>query len=270
MGRYLLCTKEADTPYEVEELDLRVYSIEELAYLIYHDLPLLPDEFIDEKLLTFIEKELEMPEISGKIRRFYDSPADFDAAVTMLLSETGYYTESEMNEFRDRVVERRKKNGPERLCGRADILYEKKRYNSAIRLYRTLLKGPRDGRMGSAFYTDVMEKLANCFGRLSEFDKALDVLEDIVSENGSLRVMKKMYDTCILAGREPGGEVYRKVPEETLKAWQMDYWNRETQARQKADEDPRMQIFFKDTDEAQAALAEYTENAKDAFRGMLE
>ncbi len=70
MGRYLLCTKEADTPYEVEELDLRVYSIEELAYLIYHDLPLLPDEFIDEKLLTFIEKELEMPEISGKIRRF--------------------------------------------------------------------------------------------------------------------------------------------------------------------------------------------------------
>ena len=50
MGRYLLCTKEADSPYEVEELDLRIYSIEELAYLIYYDLDVLPDDFIDERL----------------------------------------------------------------------------------------------------------------------------------------------------------------------------------------------------------------------------
>ena len=36
MGRYILCGKEADLPYEVDELDIRIYTIEELCYYIYN------------------------------------------------------------------------------------------------------------------------------------------------------------------------------------------------------------------------------------------
>ena len=54
MGRYILGGKEARLPYEVEELNLRLYTIEELCYYIYNNLPLIGDDFIDERLLSFL------------------------------------------------------------------------------------------------------------------------------------------------------------------------------------------------------------------------
>lgn len=270
MGRYLLCTKEADSPYEVEELDLRIYTIEELAYLIYHDLAVLPDDFIDERLLTFIEKELNMPEISGKIRRFYTSPQDFDATVIMLLSEVSFFSEQEINEFRDRVVRRRRKSAPERLAMRADGLMDRKRFNSAIRMYRSLLSGPRDGRMNEQFYIDLMQKCAACFSRLCEFDNAKEMLLQVYKETGSPDVLKKLYDICILSGQDPQDDVFRKADPELLSRWQADYWEREAKARIKVDEHPAMQLFLKNPDQIKETLENYIEETKDAFRGMLE
>ena len=270
MGRYLLCTKEADSPYEVEELDLRIYSIEELAYLIYYDLDVLPDDFIDERLLTFIEKELKMPEVSGKIRRFYTSPQDFDATVIMLFSEVSFFTEQEINEFRDRIVRRRRKSAAERLVMRSDALAKRKRYNSAIRLYRSLLSGPRDGRMNEQFYTNIMMKCAACFGRLCEFDNALEMLFQVYKETGSPEVLKKLYDICILSGQEPDDTVFRRADPNLLAKWQSDYWEREAKARMQVDEHPAMQLFLKSPDHIKESLEAYTEETKDAFRGMLE
>ena len=67
MGRYLLCGKEAELPFEIEELDLRIYTIEELCYYIYNNLMLIGDDFIGDRLIDFIRNGLSMPEIADKI-----------------------------------------------------------------------------------------------------------------------------------------------------------------------------------------------------------
>ena len=61
MGQYLLCQKTAQMPYEIEEMGLHIYSAEELCYYIYHNLPMIDDSFINEALIEFIRKDLDMP-----------------------------------------------------------------------------------------------------------------------------------------------------------------------------------------------------------------
>ena len=57
-----------------------------MCYYIYNNLPLIGDDFIDERLLAFLRKELGQEEIADKIEKFYVSPSDQDATLIMLLS----------------------------------------------------------------------------------------------------------------------------------------------------------------------------------------
>jgi len=270
MGRYILCGKIADSPFEVEELDLRIYTIEELCFYIYHNLSLIDDEFIDEKLITFIRKELEMPEIAQKIERFYSSPSDQDSTLQMLLSEVGYYTDQELTEFQSRLVKRRRRNGPERVREKADSLREKKRYYNAIRTYRILTNAPRDGRVGQNFYPEVMEAMANCYGRLCEFQRASEILGKLYEETGSERILKKLHDVSVLSGVEPPEKYFSRLPGSVVAAWKQDYWKRESAAKSSLEENRELQIFLKDPAVAREELKQYAEQKKEEFRAMLE
>jgi len=270
MGRYLLCGKEAASPYEVEELDLRIYTIEELCYYIYHNLSLIGDEFIDERLITFIRKELDLPDIAQKIDRFYSSPSDQDSTLQMLLADVGYYSDQELTEFQNRLVKRRRKNGPERVREKADSLRHKKRYYNAIRTYKILTNAPRDGRVGQTFYPEVMESMANCYGRLCEFQRAADILGKLYEETGSERILKKLHDVSTLSGVEPPGKYFDRVPGAVIAAWQKDYWQRESARKSSLEENADLQIFLKEPAVVRDELNLYAEKKKEEYRAMLE
>ncbi len=270
MGRYILCGKEAELPYEVDELDIRIYTIEELCYYIYNYLPLVGDDFIDERLLYFIRNELDMGEIADKIERFYSSRSEQDATLQMLLSDVGYFSDAELQEFQNRLVYRRRKSSQERIKAKADSLMKLKRYQSAVRCYKSLANSNADTRVSREFYYEVLESLSGAYGHLCEFDYALDCLLGIYDMNHSERILKKAYDVCILSGTELPDAYFSKVPDTVLQKWQQDYWNRETVARQNLDGDETLQIFLKDPDTQKKALAEYLDGRKEACRGMLE
>ncbi|MBR6405987.1 MAG: hypothetical protein IKS18_07350 [Lachnospiraceae bacterium] len=270
MGRYILCGKEADLPYEVDELDIRIYTIEELCYYIYNYLPLIGEDFIDERLLFFIRHELELPEIADKIERFYGARSEQDATLQMLLSDVGYFSDPELSEFQNRLVYRRRKSSQERIKMKGDSLLRLKRYQSAVRCYKTLAQNGSDSRVSREFYVSVLESLASAYGHLCEFDYALDCLLGIYDLNHSERILKKAYEVCILSGTELPQSVFSKVPDQKLQKWQQDYWNRETIARRNLDTDETMQIFLQDSETQKKELAEYLDRKKEACRGMLE
>ncbi len=270
MGRYLLCGKEAEVPFEVEELDIRLYTIEELCYYIYHNLPLIGDDFISERLLHFIRNELEMPETADKIERFYSSPSDQDSTLFMLLSEVGYYTEYEMQEFQNRLVFRRRKNGPERVRYKADSMMEKKRYLGAVRYYKTLVTGERDGRISPQFTAEVLESIANCYGKLCQFEQALEYLEKAYDQSGSERLLKKIYDVTVLSGQELPEKYFGTCSDARLAEWQQSYWNREAVCKSSLEENPAMQMFLHTPEVMNEELKQYVEEQKELYRGMLE
>ena len=271
MGRCLLCGKEAERPFEVEELDLRLYTIEELCYYIYHNLPLIDDDFVDDRLISFIRTELDMPEIAAKIERFCTNPADRDMTLTMLLSEVGYYTDAELQEFQSRLMTRKKKIRPERVRMKADGLRRKQRYYSAAKTYRQLLAGPRDGRLPDSFYAEVGESLANCYGYLSEFDRAMNQLAVVYEDTKTERILKKMFEVAVLSGMTPPEKYFSRVPEETMRAWQRDYYLKEVVCRGKVEENETVQLFLKeDADTSREELIHFTEECKENCRKMLE
>lgn len=269
MGRYLLGGKEARFPYEVEELDLRLYTVEELCYFIYHNLALIGDDFIDEHLLEFISDELGLPEIRAKIERFYRSSSDQDATLHMMLSDIGYYNDKELMEFQNRLVSRRRKNGPERIRDKADFLFEAGRYMKAIRVYRVLLYD-RDGRITPEMRSRVAESIANCCGRLYAYDEAMRVLYALYRETKKERLLKKIYEVSMVSGVDPPENCFENVPDNELLKWQKEYWVRENTLKSGLEENPLMQAFFKDKNARKSELSAYTDQEKDRYRAMCE
>ena len=69
MGTVKLCVHElAKTPYFVEATGISIYSIEELAYYLYENIYLIDERLIEEKLYTWIERELEMETLAERLR----------------------------------------------------------------------------------------------------------------------------------------------------------------------------------------------------------
>jgi len=270
VGRLLLCGKEAENPYEVEELDLRLYTIEELCYYIYHNVPLLKDDFIDDRLVGFIRRELQLPDMADKIVRFYHSPSDADNTLYMLLSEVGYYSESELQEFQEMLAKKRRKHQPERVKDRADALAEKKRYQAAIRVYKTLADEEQDARVTDDLKLLSLEAMADCYGHLCAFKKALNCLERVYNETGDEWILKKMYMVCVLSGEELDPFYFRDTPDERIAAWMQEYRSVEASLKAAIDRDPSMEIFFKEPGIQKKELEDYADERKEVCRRMLE
>ncbi|MBP5294231.1 MAG: hypothetical protein J6Y95_00770 [Lachnospiraceae bacterium] len=267
MARMILGGNIAKLPYEAEELDLRLYTSEELCYYIFHFLPLLGDDFIDDRLMGFIEGGLGLTETAEKIRRFYHSPSDQDATLQMILSDLGYYQDKELTEFQNRLVKRRRKNSPERKLEKADTLFALRRYSKAVRIYRTLANDT-DGRITRELRTRAMEGCANSYGRLSCYQDALRWLRRAYKETGELRILKKMYGLSVLSGMELGD--FDQVPEKEFQKWHEEYSAMENAARARVQEDELMQSFFKDKSEREKLLRQYAAREKEIYRVMYE
>lgn len=270
MGRYILGGKEARLPYEVEELNLRLYTVEELCYYIYHNLPLIGDDFIDEHLLSFLRKELGQEEIADKIERFYVSPSDQDATLLMLLSDVGYFSDQELKEFQSRLVGRRRKNGPERIMNKADSLYEKKRYLKAIYYYRRLANDREDGRITAELRSTAFESMANAYGRLGAFEQASEALLQAYEEVRQERLLQKLYNVSALSGIELPEKYFDHVPDTLLASWEQEFRSRTVMKRIEIDNREVLGLFFLEREEAEQKLKEYLDAEKERFRTMVE
>lgn len=270
MGRYLLGGKEAKLPYEVEELDLRLYTAEELCYYIYNNLALIDDDFIDERLLRFLSDELGMPEETEKISRFYKSPSDQDTTLLMLLTDIGYYQDAELSEFKTRLSIRHRKSGPDRVLMKADALFENKRYLKAIQYYRVLANERKDNRITGEIRTRIFESIANAYGMLYDYEDAMFYLGKAFEETKKERLLEKLYFTCLVSGSELPDKYFKDFPETKLKDWHENYWLRESEMKNFLQEEPLMKAFFKDKKEMEEQLTRYVEGEKALYRAMLE
>jgi hypothetical protein len=270
MGRYILGGKEARLPYEVEELNLRLYTVEELCYYIYNNLPLIGDDFIDERLLAFLRKELGQEEIADKIEKFYVSPSDQDATLIMLLSDVGYYSDTELKEFQNRLVSRKKKTGPERVMNKADLLYEKKRYVKALFYYWRIASDRDDVRISQEMRSRAYESMASAYAHLSEFPRVIQTLEDAYDVSRQERLLKKLYGAVMLFGSNLPEKYFANVPSTLIAAWDKEYRSLTAVNRMQAEESEIMGVFFMNEKEAAEKLEHYLETEKEKFRSMIE
>lgn len=104
----LLCQKDAENPFYSETLDLRLWSLQELCYVIYNHPLLALRDFDGNELLLFLRKELGLSALSDRLAQAGKgnaaSPEEAGAALlTALLRESGFYTPAEAEACRSRM-----------------------------------------------------------------------------------------------------------------------------------------------------------------------
>ena len=101
----ILCKQQAAVPYYFEKLNIRLWSSQELCYLIYNYPLMVTDGLLSEDLIEWIGKELMEKELSSRLRQAEAEGETEDNMLLMILGSLGYYTRPEINVYMDRLVE---------------------------------------------------------------------------------------------------------------------------------------------------------------------
>ena len=82
MGLVTICKyKRAKTPYLAEQAGLHLYSLEELAWFLYHNICLAEPQMFDDRLCRWLEEEIGSSELARRIRNGKESGTNFQNLV---------------------------------------------------------------------------------------------------------------------------------------------------------------------------------------------
>ncbi len=141
MSRVLLCTgNRAETPYFIEPLGIRVWSVEELCYCLRENAYVLDEDIVSKDLTEWISKDCGLEELAAELRPCLKQPGSMQAYVTSILKYVGYYSAEEIDLIVKSFVVGGSTDDFEKKKKRADLLVESKKYTKAFVEYQRLLR----------------------------------------------------------------------------------------------------------------------------------
>lgn len=233
MGCLILCrNQKAEHPYYVEELGLNLYSGEELSYYIYHNLMLIGDDFLDERLFRFIGQELGMTELETKLRR-WSAQASQAELLLVILQDIHYYSNEELLTFKNELTRIAKAGPAEIMKEKADFLMKLHQYYGAIRLYDRIFSLKSDELMSAAFRGTVWFNKGSALAGIFSFDQAVDCYEKSYELLQRDEALRKIYEIHLLDGlaRYPA-ELMNGISEGTLSGWKEEFEQLKNQSRE--------------------------------------
>ncbi len=178
MGAVKICVHEAaKNPFYVETTGIHLYSMEELAYYLYENIYLIDERMIEEKLYSWLEKELGLERLAGKLRNGTSTGIHVYNQVMTILQASEYYSENELAKLSEKIKEISGLQAQERMKYKADELLQNENYWAAITEYERLLSIRQNTRLTVDFYARVWNNLAVSYARLFLFEKAAGCFE---------------------------------------------------------------------------------------------
>jgi len=232
VGNLLLCPAlRVSEPYYVEALGICLYSAEELSYYIYHYLQLIEQDFLDERLFLFIGRDLKMPGLENKLRK-WSAQSDLEELLLVILQDTHYYSPAELTDFRDRLNARKKAPHSRRLRDKADCLCGLKRYYDALHLYDSILAEKREDAPDQKMKGELWFNKAAAYAGLFAYDKAAACYEKAWDLLHSELALRRLFEIRLM---DPLADVNRElmesIPSETRALWQEEFEEKKKQAR---------------------------------------
>ena len=222
MEQVYLCGNIAAKPLYMKELGIYVYSAEELSYVICHDSLLIEESFFGEELKSFLRDEMNLPGIAEKLERYYTSPQDKDSALVMLLREIGYYSEAEITRFMEGQARQKRLGMADRLREKGDLLMEKKRYESAIRAYGSVLSQRREFRISAKTCGVILQHMGVAYLRMGYAEEAMECIQAAWNETHEEQYLEQMYELC--AQKElPFPAELENITGEQIRSWEDRY-----------------------------------------------
>ena len=155
--------RRAKTPYFLEQAGLNMYSLEELAWFLYHNICLAEPQMFDDRLCRWLEEEIGSSELARRIRNGKESGTNFQNLVISIVGAVDLFTNQELAELGEQLKSLGTMQEQERLKLRADGLLNSRNEWAAAEEYRRILRMHQNTRLGVEFYAAVWNNLGICY-----------------------------------------------------------------------------------------------------------
>ena len=185
MAGIQICGKQGDHPYYIKQININVYSLEEISYFIYNYINQLYRDFFCDKLYDYIENELECKEIADHLRKMEEDGAETKDLIYFMLKVSRYYDPREINEIKPLVDNIDSMSKEERQRMEADKLVKQNKYNQAIRIFNEILEEREKKTMPDSFYAEIAYSIGAIYAKLfinktasNYFEEAYKIVPD--------------------------------------------------------------------------------------------
>jgi len=198
----LLMNKMAQRPFYFDKLNIRLYTGQELCYVIYNYPLLSLDDLVDSQLIDWIEKELEEEAFAQELRERKKAGESQDNLLLLILQKVNYYSVAEIQSFRNKVLDLKKLSRGQLFRKIGKTYYKAGRYRNAeekfmeaVREFTTSLYTAKEEKQVESIKTEKADTLCDVVGvRMLRFDR-----------QGALRMLALAEET----GRFQRAEEYR-------------------------------------------------------------
>ncbi len=213
MSSLILChKKKAKQPYEVAQIQRKIYTMEELCYYLCNHLYLIDYTLMNEKLCDWLEEELELGDLANNLRRLLEQNGSMEQFVITILAHSSIYTTGELSRIQDVLDELKNQRPLEKQKYKADNLLASGSTKSAILIYQGILYGERDESLDGKFYGKVFACLGAAYGRLFLYEEAARMYEAAFQICEERTMLKAYLYAC---RRYMNGESYSQLLEKS-------------------------------------------------------
>lgn len=173
MGAVIICSQEpVSSPYYIESMGIRIYSMEELAYFLYENIYLVDKRILGTRLFDWIREEIHNPELAERLQKGREAGGSIQNMVLTILRSVNFHSEEELLSLSAKMKVLNTYQEQERLKLRADEYFAGRNYQAAIYEYEKILDIRQSDRLGVEFYAHVWNNLGVCCCRLFLFGRA--------------------------------------------------------------------------------------------------
>jgi len=250
MGNLVLChDKHAQDAYEIARIHCKIYTFEELCYFLTNNLYLVDYTLMNEQLVSWLEYEIEMPELANILRGILRTAGTEEKFILAILKYSKIYEETEMIRIQNVLQKLNRQPEHEKLKNKADNLLESGETEEAIIVYQSILN--QSHRLGGdkRFQAKVYAGLGAAYGRLflykesaNNYDRAFQISGDesllkpylyasskylTMSEYALLIVKDELYTKVSMEMKQDVERITKGVKgepdEEQLEKWKRQY-----------------------------------------------
>lgn len=188
--------KKAKTPYYMDKMHIRIYTLEELAYFLYEYVDIVDDSIRNEKLIRWIDRECGMETLAKQLYEISHFDKSVHSFVRTILIAVGIHTPEQIKTLEEKIKSYEAMDAISQKKTLADHMFLEERYAYAIEMYLDLLDkmDSNDKRTIS-----VCHNLGACFAKLFYFEAAASYYEEAFLKGGeqteikNIMICKKMY-----------------------------------------------------------------------------
>lgn len=167
MSSLVLCHKQKATqPTKLAHIRYKIYTLEELAYLMCDNLYLLDHSLMEEPFCAWIERELGLFQLADGLREQIARRVSLEEFILYFLSHTQIYTRSELGDIKAVLDELEGQEEVEKQKMKADDLLANHEYENAVLAYQSILAAQRTEGVSAEFYGKVYACLGAAYGHL--------------------------------------------------------------------------------------------------------